>query len=475
MWVRSLSWRFSASGHTRYEDEVMPDKDLSSTKTENLVLPPDYQAIRDALQVEMAQIPPAIAGKSTEELRANLAHFVAIWEIVFGRLSAGCSDSATKIWLWVDDTTYIEFLGNDGSWELAERVPIRSAVGGGAFYFLRTPTIFRLMLGTKDEGVGVNLRPYSGDTGPLPIAPPIICASYVLYPWFIYVYEGGVALRSTVLSNQTVKDCTFYFVDYSGQGDDFTIDDSEWYDAINVKETVKEFVIPQPIRSSSDLVELGVEWITGEVSEKDFLEAISDTMFTSSELVLAGLVDSRILEQLFKLPLRSTDDALQMAEYFIEGSGQTMVHGPGSSISEKVRRSDVFTNLVDWTRDATASSIRYYNGFVDCATLQWKPNIYEGPPGISWGLTDIKLGFPIGGTQGLKIEIVRLIADHSSRSFSATVRFTIFDDFGVGSDDRYTPPLEAFWILQHVKQMPEDKYKPFRNEIVVESSITGEW
>src|SRR3712207_8216241 len=57
---------------------------------------------------------------------------------------------------------------------------------------------------------------------------------------------------------------------------------------------------------------------------------------------------------------------------------------------------------------------------------------------------------------------------HDALPISMTLRFVICDDFGVDQHDLYSPGLISFWVLQHERS----GYRPFINELVVESTFS---
>ncbi|SHM42365.1 protein of unknown function [Chitinophaga jiangningensis] len=94
------------------------------------------------------------------------------------------------------------------------------------------------------------------------------------------------------------------------------------------------------------------------------------------------------------------------------------------------------------------------------------------------GSFDIKLWTLIGGTQGTVIELTGMTIDPAARTYTASVRFTICDDFGVDTSDlsrtgvtgtMLNELLLPFWILQHRRS----GHTPLVINVVVEDTISG--
>ncbi|MDY7021929.1 MAG: hypothetical protein SWJ54_11310 [Cyanobacteriota bacterium] len=83
------------------------------------------------------------------------------------------------------------------------------------------------------------------------------------------------------------------------------------------------------------------------------------------------------------------------------------------------------------------------------------------------GKADLTLFAAISGIQGADLLLKRFQLDSDSH-YSLDVFFVIYDDFGFGKSDRYSPSLSAAWNLQH-----RGKAKAFVNEMILHKTITG--
>jgi hypothetical protein len=287
------------------------------------------------------------------------------------------------------------------------------------------------------------------------------CATYVLEPGYVYLYEGGVSLRAVQLS-WFIHNCTIYSQrTYRPTDSDLQANDKDWNDARSLlaKFTIDAITIDALIKNApKELIEI-VNW--GSLLE----------------LMAAGAIDVSVLEEVLKNTLKVSDlasrshYATQMVNQFIDGSGDAPPYEPFSDLSQAVASNSVFDVTVESALKDLDSKVAALNlasgGKLDCNALQL-PN----RPLPFFPKSDLPIGWPVGGTQGLEIKVQRLWADPYHNMYSATIDFTIFDVFGVGDDDVYAPPLIAFWLLQHIKEF-EGRHKPFINEIIVRIDINN--
>jgi len=184
-----------------------------------------------------------------------------------------------------------------------------------------------------------------------------------------------------------------------------------------------------------------------------------------------------------------------MVDQFYDGSQKAMRHAKGSPLAEMARRSASFLAHAADVRDKLGQLLPrpVGTGLANYRFLEKKIVV----PTVSFEVTtaavaawvtsqtgdELTLKSLIGGTQGLKIFLqdISFLRNHSPgyNMFSVSLRYEIFDNFGVGSDDIYTSfvkehedyrgALVAFWILQHMR----NGHKPFINWIEVEINLLG--
>lgn len=168
---------------------------------------------------------------------------------------------------------------------------------------------------------------------------------------------------------------------------------------------------------------------------------------------------------------------------FLAGTGGTLTHNPGSALSDLVRSSGNFrylnTTLTTHVQQQIAAQAA--NGNVDFGALRLTTFLIDPRHNINYPPQDVLVPFTLravlGGTQAIRATVeMRSVTPTISMSggqvsYSAVVRYEIFDVFGAGNNDRYVPPLEAMWQLQH----RGSRAKPFNNRVVVEETITGQF
>lgn len=249
---------------------------------------------------------------------------------------------------------------------------------------------------------------------------------------------------------ENLRNCTIWENLGFGEGDDFTYDDYTFAD-------VSEIVVDKWFGSLQDV----------------------PSALSLPGVFLLGSIDAWPLEQLLLRTLQvsdlSTGDnyAEEMVNRFIAGTGGVFTHGFGSPLTQQVDVSQPFENLVNIVSEQIDFKMRTLLGSLNCAHLQLNDidNLY-------FDKTDLAIGWPIGGTQGLRIVILKLNSWGLNAAYDIeydmSIEFSIYDDFGVGENDLYVEPLVAFWMLQHVIEI-EGNHRPFVNEIKVIRRVTGRY
>jgi hypothetical protein len=113
---------------------------------------------------------------------------------------------------------------------------------------------------------------------------------------------------------------------------------------------------------------------------------------------------------------------------------------------------------------------------IDWRTISLLPT--PGLPGLNFSIfagDGLQLNAVLGGTQGLEVFIRNFLVPPGGRTFTATLRFEICDDFGVDDTDldpttgHGSPGLFSFWVLQHERAGQQ----PFVNFVEVDVPISG--
>jgi hypothetical protein len=200
-----------------------------------------------------------------------------------------------------------------------------------------------------------------------------------------------------------------------------------------------------------------------------------------------------ILRKFVVSSLSTGDLGGAMVDRFYLGKQEAMRHKHGSALAEKARHSSSFRSHVAKVRDKLAALLPKTAGpGLNCGFLHNKIDV----PTVNFGATlgalaafatfqqgdELTLKALIGGTQGLRITLKNLTFSKrfstAYNTFTADLRYEIFDLFGAGSNDIYTgakavedyrDALVAFWILQHLKK----GHKPFVNWIEIETQAIG--
>lgn len=200
--------------------------------------------------------------------------------------------------------------------------------------------------------------------------------------------------------------------------------------------------------------------------------ALVDTWRVRDDAALIG-------EMYLVLRTLAGEEGVNAVAWFLAGGGAKRTHGPGSPLSKMAAGSWQFvTNLVTVV-------VRIREGVKKLAVGGRTPEfsaLRVAVPATHWGLKDFPREPPVkladadttlkailGGTQGEELWVTSLKHDRVHRSWEMGLRWVILDHFGVGGDDLYAPGLIPFWVLQHERK----GYRPYVNEVVVESRLSG--
>jgi hypothetical protein len=173
----------------------------------------------------------------------------------------------------------------------------------------------------------------------------------------------------------------------------------------------------------------------------------------------------------------------EMVRRFLAGTGADFEHQDGSVLSDAVRESTQFKDLVKQTQDGIQDAMnrQAQTGFIDPARFGGLPIRVDNP-----FFNDILsfLSAVLGGTQRTDVGLIEFTADGTiapasgTGTYRAKLRFEIYDDFGVDEKDLGTvrflgfdiyKPLFDFYILQHERS----GHRPFVNHVTVTVPIEG--
>jgi hypothetical protein len=265
----------------------------------------------------------------------------------------------------------------------------------------------------------------------------------------------------------SLQGCVIYDNQGQGQGDDFTYDDA----------TLAEVPLDTLIEFANNIWEF--DW-------KELLFSLFNGTVYDLYAILYATPGSPLRDEVleaYRVYLESylivtLNDTLKnspygeaMARRFIAGLGGEYIHDqPTNGLVVAVSNHRAFKELVENIKRELEKKLQSVasSTLLDCSYLS--PIAIERFP--RFDPLDIPLGFPIGGTQGLSIKLISFRVDPVARVYDGYLEVTIYDDFGVGKIDLYAGPLIAFWILQHVKEIPGN-HRPFVNKIVVQTYIQG--
>ncbi|EAW36399.1 LysM peptidoglycan-binding domain-containing protein [Lyngbya sp. PCC 8106] len=154
-----------------------------------------------------------------------------------------------------------------------------------------------------------------------------------------------------------------------------------------------------------------------------------------------------------------------LIEHFLEGKGGIYQHSIDSPLSRLIENSQPFNQAFDQVIPQVQHQLQSQANVHNIDVHQLKVSI----PHFSFkpGKADLTLFATVGGIQGADLLLKRFTLN-TDRHYTLEVFWVIYDDFGVGKDDRYTPSLYAAWNLQH-----RGEAKAFVNEIILHKTITG--
>jgi hypothetical protein len=166
---------------------------------------------------------------------------------------------------------------------------------------------------------------------------------------------------------------------------------------------------------------------------------------------------------------------------FLNGSRSTLTHDVGSELSKLVQNSKSFKDLNVRIGDHLQSNLQsqVVGGQLNFTNLNLDSFVRSNSSSIYFNPLDSSIPFTlraiIGGTQGLQMTVkMEAVTPKVSQGgggtvdYQAKIKLEIFDVFGAGNNDRYIPPLESMWQLQH-----RGSAQPFVNRIVIETIFKG--
>lgn len=183
-------------------------------------------------------------------------------------------------------------------------------------------------------------------------------------------------------------------------------------------------------------------------------------------------------EMVLVLRALAGQEGVNAVRRFVAGQGAKLTHAPGSPLSRMAFRSSEF--LVSLVRVVlrVKEEVRKLSAGGRAPDFS---NLRVPVPATHWGLKEfgVKLHDPestalraiVGGTQGEELWATSLRHDRAKRSYELGLRWVIQDHFGVSRDDLYAPGLFPFWVLQHERK----GYRPYVNEIVIDTGVTGRY
>lgn len=183
-------------------------------------------------------------------------------------------------------------------------------------------------------------------------------------------------------------------------------------------------------------------------------------------------------EMVLVLRALAGQEGVNAVQQFVSGQGAKLTHAPGSPLSRMAFRSAEFLVSLIWV------VLRVKEGVKKLSAGGKAPDFSKlrvAVPATHWGLKEfgVKLKDPeatalraiLGGTQGEELYATSLRHDRAKRSYELGLRWVIQDHFGVSRDDLYAPGLFPFWVLQHERK----GYRPYVNEIVIDTGVTGSY
>ena len=154
-----------------------------------------------------------------------------------------------------------------------------------------------------------------------------------------------------------------------------------------------------------------------------------------------------------------------LIEHFLQGKGGIYQHEVDSPLSRLVEDSQPFKQVWEQVIPQVQHQLQLQANSHNIDVQKLKVSIPHF--GFKPGKADLTLFATIGGIQGADLFLKRFTLN-TEHDYTLEVFWVIYDDFGVGKDDRYTPSLYAAWNLQH-----RGEAKAFVNEIILDKIITG--
>lgn len=219
---------------------------------------------------------------------------------------------------------------------------------------------------------------------------------------------------------------------------------------------------------------------------KEEASAVSDVDFLPT-----GVLQRMMQGELFGMAQALGND---MFENFKANNspGGTFTFSDGSVLGDKVAGTDGFAekHKASTAEFDAIMKKQFAAGKVDVNTLEaTTAGTFQGRPSLTnpaglktfpivrFSKTEIALHAVIGGQfQGGKVDLVGFTGDAAKATYTAKLRYTMWDHFGVDNSDTIfdgfhgTPGQKAFWVLQHRRH---PGHNPFVTEVAITREITG--
>lgn len=228
------------------------------------------------------------------------------------------------------------------------------------------------------------------------------------------------------------------------------------------------------------LIGLGRQLGSGDHADCRFYDFPKHGAATEALLSTWRLRDDAALlgEMALVLQTLAGEEGRKAAQHFVTGNGAKLRHGPDTPLSRMAGGSWQF--LANFLRVVVKIRERVKELSAGGRVPDFS-SLRVAVPATHWGLRDFPakvddeastaLKAILGGTQGEELYATSLRLDPSRRTYELGLRWFIFDHFGVGADDLYAPGLIPFYILQHERK----GYRPYVNEVVIETAVRGAW
>ncbi|MGL5081491.1 MAG: hypothetical protein ACRC8A_08385 [Microcoleaceae cyanobacterium] len=163
-------------------------------------------------------------------------------------------------------------------------------------------------------------------------------------------------------------------------------------------------------------------------------------------------------------PLVNRQIVHPLFEHFFQGKGGTYQQGSNTELAQVVTKSKPFKLMF------SALELQFYRQLqaqVTVNSLQLDQLNLTIPQVTFKPLDSMTLFAALGGIQGADL-LLKSFSLNESGVYSAHLWLVLYDDFGLGRNDRYTPGLTAAWNLQH-----RGTAKPFIHEVMIALEICG--